>query len=229
MSLALSNVMRSKHLFLPIVISMCSVVTAPAQRKPLQTKGDVRVSKQHPTVYVTFEKYGKAISPWEEGSNSTGEPLKSTESGDDIWLRLHNNTHWAIELTTREFYMGSRTVMHRTANGSNVPGLGEGMEINAVYEVAEATGSVVSVRESDVGTFFTSILPPGRSVLFSVRHEYLSGGRKIYINFRYEWEQGNHVGREPTHRIEVSGLDIPKRTVLQKSPYRRSAYVPADD
>lgn len=45
---------------------------------------DVRLSKAHPSVYITFDRQGKIAS------------MNSGEIEDTVWLRLRNNTRWPI-------------------------------------------------------------------------------------------------------------------------------------
>ena len=49
-----------------------------------------------PSVFVEFEQFGKA-DDW--GSYHLGEPMKKPDikKGDDIWLRLYNNSCWDIK------------------------------------------------------------------------------------------------------------------------------------
>ena len=52
-----------------------------------QKRGEnVRLSKTHPSVYITFERAAKIGSP------SNGELVET------VWLRLRNNTRWSIIL-----------------------------------------------------------------------------------------------------------------------------------
>lgn len=148
------------------VALVCSLAKlAPAEPKRVQSAGrDVRISKRHPTIYITFERLGKAVNHWETRMAETGEPSKFKEAGQDFWLRIHNNTRWAIRFSTANLYLGSRTVAYTLPDGSKAVGLGEGMEINANYGVGEDNGAHVELRRIDMS--YGSLLPPGRSVIF---------------------------------------------------------------
>jgi len=54
------------------------------ERSASQTPEEIRVQKDMPTVYITFERVGKI------------NPLRKGESNNRVWLKLHNNTHWPL-------------------------------------------------------------------------------------------------------------------------------------
>jgi hypothetical protein len=56
------------------------------QRMSTSLQKDVRIERNKPSVYITFERVGE---------------LKSPDPGDEkerVWLRLHNNTRWPLVL-----------------------------------------------------------------------------------------------------------------------------------
>jgi hypothetical protein len=57
-----------------------------AQQSKQRKKEVIRIKKDIPTVYMTFERVG------------TRKPLKEGEGTEGVWLRLHNNTRWFIML-----------------------------------------------------------------------------------------------------------------------------------
>lgn len=73
----------STFLIIPIIFSLSATALSQNRRKVIRQKS-VKINKTYPTVYLTFEKTGKALN------DSTGE----TE--ELVWLRLHNNTRWSI-------------------------------------------------------------------------------------------------------------------------------------
>ena len=73
------------------------------------------------------------------------------------------------------------------------------------HRVAERNESLASVNEADRQEF--NSLRPGQSAFFSVLKEHLSDARKIYINFKYQWEYEN---LEPIHRVEFASDKLPK-------------------
>ena len=67
---------------LTISILLCLVPTSfPQKRGP-----NVRLSKAHPSVYITFDHAGKIAS------------MSNGEMEESVWLRLRNNTRWPIIL-----------------------------------------------------------------------------------------------------------------------------------
>jgi hypothetical protein len=65
----------------------CSIVFGiQAQNKATSNQDNVRIMRDKPSVYITFERVGQ---------------LKSPDVGDGnerVWLRLHNNTRWPLML-----------------------------------------------------------------------------------------------------------------------------------
>jgi hypothetical protein len=71
--------------FLLCVLLICSfAVTASTQGQQTPRTHSSRVLKQHPSVYITLGRIGKIASP------------EIGEVEDRVWLRLHNNTRWAL-------------------------------------------------------------------------------------------------------------------------------------
>lgn len=66
-----------------LIVFLTSVPALLAQKRSV----DPRISKAHPSVYITFERQGKIAS-----LSGTGEKEEM------IWLRLRNNTRWSIVL-----------------------------------------------------------------------------------------------------------------------------------
>lgn len=168
---------------------------------------DIRLSKDHPAIYITFERRGKAINPMDSRLAETGETSKSQEKGNHIWLRLHNNCRWAILFPTWSLYIGKKVSPHRLSDGTSVLGLSDGMEVNAMYQVVDDDGKIVPYG-GDMHSL--SWLPPGHSVIFSVSREHLSKDRSIYVYFNYEWERGEQYSNNlsPEHRSMYWGYRL---------------------
>lgn len=153
------------------------------------------------------------------------------ESIQVVWLRLHNNTRWAINFPTDSLYVGPKITPIRLCDSRGALGLRTDIEVNARYEV-EAISGHESVRTSDSGLiinspveaakppvinrsdmFSTSWLPPGGSVIFSVPREHLAERLAIYIPYNYEWEYGERTFRsdEPQHRVYFRASDLPEK------------------
>src|SRR2546423_10515533 len=73
--------------------------------QPCGASKDVRIEKDKPGVYLSFERFGKAINPLDARLMEPSNTDKSKKKGDDVWLRLHNNTCWPIQIKTLSSYL----------------------------------------------------------------------------------------------------------------------------
>jgi hypothetical protein len=187
----------------------CTLTTIclPQQVSNVVSDADISLSKDHPAIYITFERRGKGINPMDSRLAETGETSTSKEKGDDIWLRLHNNSRWAILFPTWSLYIGKKVSPYRLSDGKSVLGLGDGMEVNAKYQTVEDDGKVVPYGGD---SYSLSWLVPGRSVIFSVSRGHLAKSRSIYVYFNYEWEGGQVYSNNlsPEHRAMYWGYRL---------------------
>jgi len=175
---------------------------------------DIRISKRSPSVYITFEGFGNAVDPAKTKMLEDGNAVKQLRKdrqehlNEAVWLRLHNNTRWAITFSSNSFYSGPRTIIYSLSDGSRAFGLGEGMKIDLQYSIEEADGKRL---EYSGDQSFGSLLPPGRSIVFSVLREHLSNGRSVYVSFKFEWErlEKGVTVRGPEHRMYFRASDLP--------------------
>jgi hypothetical protein len=160
-----------------------------------------------PIIYISFEKFGKAIDPMSERMAEGGDSARSKEKGKDVWLRLHNNSKFAISFRTDSLYVGKRVLVYQSSDGSKILSLVDGAEVSLRYEIQDKDGCGIAYG-SDMS--WKSWLAPGRSVLFSVRREHLSNGRMIYVDFNYDWEKGDIYSNNlaPVHRSEYYGYRL---------------------
>lgn len=197
-----------KLLSVMLILSSLPVVGLAQHEKSPTAISDIRVSKNRPSVFLTFERFGKAINPMEARLAEKGGTSKSKEKGEDIWLRLHNNTRVLIEIPTWSLYL----TRYQRPDGSTAFGLSDGMEVSALYGVLESDGRHVLYGGD---SFSNSLLPPGRSVIFSVSRDHLSKNRSIFVWFRYEWEWESRLGyaegKEPSHRAEFYSYQLPEK------------------
>jgi hypothetical protein len=207
-----------------IILALCSFIAiASAQKKePSIAKSDVLLSKDKPTLYITFERTGKIrlASPRLMVTNVSSEraDIRTVETNQEesevVWLRLHNNTCWAISFPTESLYIGAKTTMIRLSDGRAALAPREGLEVNARYEVeAERNSEIVKlpiIRRADVMS--NTWLAPGHSVTFAVSRDHLAKSLMIYIPFNYEWESGeqDRGSGEPEHRIYFRASDLPE-------------------
>lgn len=200
-----------KSLLAVLLVCGLTTISLPQSANSPAPSGDIRISKDHPAIYITFERRGKAINPMDSRLAETGETSKSKEKGEDYWLRLHNNSRWAILFPTWSLYVGKRVSPFRLSDGASVLGLSDGMEVNARYTVVEDDSRDVPYGGD---SYSQSWLPPGRSVIFSVSREHLSKERSIYIYFNYEWERGEVYSNNlsPEHRSMYWGYRLREDT-----------------
>lgn len=209
-----------------ILCSLALTAFSQQQRKQGVSNGTVNLSKDKPTVYITFERAGKR------------KPLFAGESNQGVWLRLHNNTRWAINFCTLSLYVGPKVAPLRLGDGRGVLGLRDGVEVNMCHEVEAVKsyesgvtpeggmfkGKSVAVQQPPVGyrtgdVFSTSWLPAGGSVMFSVPREHLDKHFAIYITYNYEWEYGERAFRndEPQHRVYFRAVNLPENSASKRN------------
>lgn len=165
--------------FLPLISARDGSAIALWQRDgKRRAERNIRIVKDRPTVYVSFDHAGKR------------EPLRNGESENGIWLRLHNNTRWAIRLD-----MGDAPKEYGDAV--------------LFYEVLSGEKVIVDMR---CHVCSTNKLPPGKSILFSLPREYLDEGRAIRIGFSYEWEEdeSRSTSLEPQHYVYFYSYNLPR-------------------
>src|SRR6266550_8224904 len=91
-----------------IALMLTSIMSITARS---QTADEVRIDPKQPSVYFTPER------------------LES----DKLWLRLHNNSRWAISFLTER--PAEITVPFRLADGREVKTLIDGSEVSPRYEI----------------------------------------------------------------------------------------------
>jgi hypothetical protein len=195
-----------------VILVALSTVGFSQSVRPCDASKGVRIEKDKPGVYVSFERFGKAVNPLDTRLVEPSNSAKSKEKGDDVWLRLHNNTCWPIQIETLSGYLPKERkpdeklidYLHRGYHLEN------DVEISIAYEVEEYSGERL---RSFIDSFSLEELPPGVSVLFSVAREHLSSAKKrsIYVSYTYSWEldeRGFPRPDEPEHRVEYSSYRL---------------------
>jgi hypothetical protein len=196
-------------LLLSITLILAVVTAAPSQRRSKrgQTR-EARISKKHPSIYITFVRTGKR------------EPVYVDESDERIWLRLYNNTRSTLLLKAqgadgRVFAKGNEKEIGMFYGVEKIPEtIGEiRMEgFPAKPQPVQAT-TKDRYEECEVPSGHwchvcsTIELRPGKSILFSVPRDYLCRNHMLYVIYQYEWEE--YVG-EPEHRVYFLGNSLPK-------------------
>jgi len=177
-----------------VVLFTCIVfsVSAEAQKSRVATK-DVRIVKNRPNVFISFEKAGKR------------KPLRTGDSNDGVWLRFHNNSKWHVGVcmfdVSKEF--GDKDINYEVER----------------YEMLDNVAETPIANDPE-GSCPIGLVGPGRSFVFSLPREHLADGLAIKVRFRYEWESDTNTvaggGREPLHYAYFYSLDIPKSKLARK-------------
>lgn len=180
----------------------------------------MRLVGDKPSLYITFEQVNNPTPTSTRLASASGtseQPHHERRKNEKvIWLRLHNNTRWAINFPTDSLYLGTAISPIKLCDGRPVLGLRNGIKIDIRYELdfartrQKAISELPSLNRSDV--FSASWLPSGGSILFSVPREELIDDLMVYVPFKYEWEYGERAFRtdEPEHRICFRASDLPK-------------------
>jgi len=140
---------------------------------------EVRIDSAKPTVYLALERL---------------------EENGRIWLRLHNNTRWAINLRTKN--SGAVLVPLTLISGQTVSALADGSEVSPEYLIE-------NVQDPGYGDYWCATIrswvAPGQSAVFSFPGEHLKFLGRFSVSYKYEWET---EGQEPEHRVRFRERDL---------------------
>jgi hypothetical protein len=139
-----------------------------------QTPSEVHIDPQQPTVYFTPERL----------------------VGEMLWLRLHNNSRWAISFRIQN--QTNITIPFRLADGREVNTLIDGAEVSPEYDIGNPVSGWYAAYWCATSEAW---LAPGTSALMSAPAEKLKPLAEFYMKFRYEWA-GNR--NEPELRARFS-------------------------
>ena len=203
-------------LFSFLVIATTAFPAVGQQTSNPQGKRDIRISRRHPSIYISFVKIGEI------------EPLGSGESNQRVWLRLHNNTRWNLRIRyagspPKEYGEGIaysvKTFPKDPLRSISVPRLvSDYVPPGIDLPKREIKSAPEKPEEKDCenldffygGHVFTiDNLPPGKSLTFSVPREYLCKDNYITVSFEYEWEPKFD---DVYHEVHFSGSQIPKNS-----------------
>ncbi len=204
-------------------------VFSPSRVMAQGSASDVRRDKNKPTVFLSFERFGVYQSPCGEAKDP------------GIWLRLRNNSSWAIFVTGFPVSEnGSNSADFKLSDEISVKGVKDSTEMRLRYdfEGVSITATKVDVGRvqlgvpidvqlpqtskfcsekwmtGEVGRNRGSWIPPGSSILFSVPKDGFSTKLRVSIQFNYEWEstEGNVRDFEPHHLAYFYGIDLPSNS-----------------
>ncbi len=164
--------------FFPLLL-VTVIIAGDATAQPRTRHRGPRLLQNQPTVYITFVRTGER------------ESIRTDQSDQGVWLRLHNNTRWRIyirSITGAPSVEGHLLLYEivpedRTRNIANLP-IGESSNKRTIIDV-----------------------PPGKSVLFSVAREHLAPGLTIGVAFLYIWELSRND--EPEHLVYFGSSQLP--------------------
>jgi len=184
-----------------VLVSLLSFGYTQSQNKKMRQVGSVRLAKDKPSVFITFERNGKR------------KPLETGESDQGIWLRLHNNTRWGISFcgfgVSEEYgevgiYYDVEEVPFEESGGSySLPSEKETLDKKEKPETPTGYGSAHLCA--------LTRLPPGKSTVFSVPREHLAENLAIKVAFNYGWEVSEDIisGLEPQHSVYFYATNLP--------------------
>src|SRR5215510_234341 len=207
--------------FLSVVLILSFGAVMAQQRKSRLPANRVRVSKQKPTVHITFVRFGKR------------EPRHNEESNEGVWLRVHNNTRWPLTFQGMDWFIDEDQevtvfygveeipkpisviavprIVPRPLPGSSAQ---PAPQTEALSQSKTETSKDCEAPPGDWGIDVVSpiTLPPGKSMIFSVPRETLCKNLKIYLVYNYVWEKRDKYQSfdyEPEHRVYFKGSNLP--------------------
>jgi hypothetical protein len=180
-----------------LALFLCLFPALGQQRKEGEP-GSMLVRKDKPSVYIEFERTGKA------------PPLFEGEKEDRIWLRLQNNSKWTIEfcsISVKEQYGGTGVVYQVKRYGSSVGAEGRA-PLPRDENQQEQTKIPQGYSTGDTCTAYH--LGSGKSVVFSVPRDHLRKNLYLEIEFWPEWEnRDNELGSFPQSYVSFSNHELP--------------------
>jgi hypothetical protein len=210
--------------FLSVVLILSFGAAIAQQRKSRLPANQVRVSKQQPTVHITFVRFGMR------------EPRYNHESNEGVWLRVHNNTRWPLTFHGMDWFIDENQEVRVFYGVEEIPKPITPIQFfvprliapppppgapaqpppqtEAVSQSKTETSKDCEAPTGDWGTHVVApiTLPPGKSMIFSVPRETLCKNLKIYLMYNYAWEKHDKhhsFDYEPEHRVYFEGSDLP--------------------
>ena len=179
-----------------LALLLCLLPVAGQQRGKGETRA-MLVRKDRPSVYIEFERSGKA------------PPLFEGEKEDRIWLRLQNNSKWTIEFcsfSVKEQYGGTGVVYQVKGYGSSL-----GVERSTLQRNENQQEQTKLPQGYSTGDTCTAYhLSSGKFVEFSVPRAHLMKNLYLEIEFWPEWEnRDNELGSFPQSYVSFSNQELP--------------------
>lgn len=221
--------MKNLMLIFVSIILLSSVRVSSQKKADLEEARscEITLNKNRPTIYLAFERYGNYESP-------CGERIRP-----GIWLKLSNNTGWAIYIDgfpVRDYPSNITTITLK--NDIQVRGVRDGTEMRLLYDLEGVSMTRTKVEQGrvllatpveielpkqskycsqkwmggEVGRNRGFWIASGNSILFSVPKDFLTERLRVNIQYNYEWESadGQIKDFEPHHLAFFYGSNLPK-------------------
>ncbi len=163
--------------FLVVVGAIAGLLSGCSSTRPIPITAEPKPG----TVFLTFEHMGVARNPLDVHMAEAGDAATSRLSGRDYWLRLHNESPDVISFKTFGMYTQRPTQWYELPDGRKVLPLADGMEVAIAFDVFDRKGRPIPYSAIDM--FWTSHLPPARSVIFSVPQALLNRRQTVCVAF----------------------------------------------
>lgn len=207
-----------------LTLFVCLATNVIAQGDTVQT---VRIDVKRPSIYLEFVKEGDcSYAP--SFTVLSGKPCESKrtdirlEEFRAVWLRLVNNSRWAIVLDGRNILVSPVAGPLRLADKTVVTAAADDAEIDIYYGVEVETGcdfhkdgpngepcvpiTKAAPKVPSLSVFTPIYVPSGKSAIFAVKLAHLSEYLSVYVPFHYEWETNDKAPSlgDPKHRVYYS-------------------------
>lgn len=209
-------------LFLIFLLGFCSLPLIGQDKKSPDTYKTIRIDSKKQSVFLEYVKSGVCFNGNYFTVINVGPCEKKSDSDREynaVWLRLVNNSRWAIGVKVRKAAPRVEYGLSLT-DELTVAAAKDSAEFDVVYSVESETGCDFHIdvpagqpcarRETTVPVIplppMTGMVfvPSGKSVLFAVEENHLKKYLLVLASFTYEWEHTTS---------SLSNINMPKHTV----------------
>lgn len=180
-------------------------IAALKRREQFAARADVENRVRIKKISARFSHYGYAESFWDQRIAESGRPNKSKvrlpkETATVAWFTLTNDSDLPISIDTNSMILSD----------PKCKGLCSGAEISLRYEM-ELKNGATAVNGIDM--YSSTLLPPKRTVYFSILLDHFSNSKAIYLGFTFQKdnpddERSNDYGTE--QQLYVRESDLPR-------------------
>jgi hypothetical protein len=182
---------------------------------------------------IAFDKYSVEQDSIRLDSSKPHAYLSLEKSnGDQVTLKFHNNSRWAINLCSRAYYpwpflarkivngrerfflkneqnyklcYGIRSYFSRVFTASKVPRANRTNKSNTQKSDCETEQTYAYFDDNHS---YRQWIAPGEAISFNIPAENLKAGQVVYIEYNYDWEEPEYELRGPKHRAEFYDFQI---------------------